>query len=151
MTCCRVDKCWVSKMSKFISKYFLYGIKHVGKTRWEHFWDISSKPCGSKHSIGKVAFYKAASDGHAFNQFCPKSVSYLAWIISMTAQSLKTIRQSNLNLERTQALKLGGSHLGNKIVEVKVFFSQKWSPFTLKQTQKTLRWNVKLFCCNEET
>ena len=33
----------------------------------------------------------------------------------MTVQSLKTISQSNLDLEHTQALKIGGGHLENKI------------------------------------
>ena len=40
----------------------------------------------------------------------------------MTVQSLKTIGQSNLDLEHTQALKMCGGHLGNKMVDVKYFF-----------------------------
>ena len=32
----------------------------------------------------------------------------------MTVQTLKTIGQSHLDLERTEALEIGGSHLGNK-------------------------------------
>ena len=39
----------------------------------------------------------------------------------MTVQSLKTFIQSNLGLEHTQALKMGGGHLGNKMVDVKIF------------------------------
>ena len=39
----------------------------------------------------------------------------------MTVQSLKTINQSNPNLEHIQALKMGGSHLGNKMPDVKFF------------------------------
>ena len=49
----------------------------------------------------------------------------------MTVQSLKTIGESSLDLERTQALKLGGSHLKYKMADTN-FFSQKLSPLTLK-------------------
>ena len=40
----------------------------------------------------------------------------------MTVQSLKTIDKSSLDLECTQALKMGGGHLGNQIAEVFLFF-----------------------------
>ena len=48
----------------------------------------------------------------------------------MTVQSLKIIGQSNLDLEFTQALKIGGGDLGNKIVLEIVSIDPK-------QTQKT--------------
>ena len=38
--------------------------------------------------------------------------------------SLKTISQSSLDLEHTQALKMGGSHLGNKMADIKNIFSK---------------------------
>ena len=40
---------------------------------------------------------------------------------SITVQSLKTIGQSNLDIRHTQALKLDGGHLGNKMADVKFF------------------------------
>ena len=42
----------------------------------------------------------------------------------MTVQSLKTIGQRNLDLECTQALKVGGSHLGNKMADVNFFLKK---------------------------
>ena len=39
----------------------------------------------------------------------------------MTVQHLKTVGHSNLYLEGTQALKIGGGHLGNKMADVKNF------------------------------
>ena len=39
--------------------------------------------------------------------------------------------QSNLNLKRTQALKIGGGHLENKMAGIKIF-SSKVVPLTLK-------------------
>ena len=56
----------------------------------------------------------------------------------MTVQSLKIIGQSNLDLEHTQALKMGGSHLGNKMMDIN-FFKKVLSPLTLKRMQKILR------------
>ena len=55
----------------------------------------------------------------------------------MTVQTLKTIDLSNLDLEHKQALKMGGDHLGNKMVDVNCFVFHKLSPLTLKQTHKT--------------
>ena len=52
----------------------------------------------------------------------------------MNVQSLKTISQSSLNLERTQILKLGGGHLKNKISH-RIFFS-KVVPLTPKINKK---------------
>ena len=54
----------------------------------------------------------------------------------MTEPSLKKISESNLDLRCTQALKMSGSHLGNKIADLN-FFSQKLSPLTRKRTQDT--------------
>ena len=54
----------------------------------------------------------------------------------MTVQSWKTISQNSLDLERTQALKMGDSHLGNKMADIKKFFSEV-VPLDPKQTLKT--------------
>ena len=53
----------------------------------------------------------------------------------MTLHSLKTIGHRNLDLECTQALKMGGRHLGNKMADINFFF-QKLSPFTLNVHRK---------------
>ena len=68
-----------------------------------------------------------------FNHFCLKSIGLLLYALSMTVQSLKTktIGKSSLNLEYTQALKMGGVHLGNKMANVTYFF-QKLSCLTMK-------------------
>ena len=50
----------------------------------------------------------------------------------MTVQSLKKIGQTNLDLECTQALKMGGKHLGNKMVDEKI---SEVVPPDLKQTE----------------
>ena len=39
----------------------------------------------------------------------------------MTVQSLKTLDESNLDLEDTQVLNMGGGHLRNKMADVKCF------------------------------
>ena len=41
----------------------------------------------------------------------------------MTVQSVRTIGQSNLDIECTKSFKMGGGHLGNKILDVNFFFS----------------------------
>ena len=51
----------------------------------------------------------------------------------MTGQSLKTISQSNLDLEHTQVLKMGGSHLGNKFSKVVPF-----NPETITENLKMI-------------
>ena len=38
----------------------------------------------------------------------------------MTEQSLKTISKSNRDLKCTQALIMGGGHLGNKMADAKI-------------------------------
>ena len=50
-------------------------------------------------------------------------------------QSLKTIGESNLDLEQTQALRMGGGYLGIKTTDIKQIF-QKLSPLTLKRDRK---------------
>ena len=45
----------------------------------------------------------------------------------MSVQSLNTICKSNLDLDHTLAIKIGGSHLGNNMADIKFFF-QKFSP-----------------------
>ena len=48
----------------------------------------------------------------------------------MTVQSLKTIGESSLDLEHAQVLKLGGSHLKNKMADT--IFCSKVVPFDPK-------------------
>ena len=43
--------------------------------------------------------------------------------MSMTVQSLKIIGENSLDLEQTQALKLGGCCLKNKMTDINVFQS----------------------------
>ena len=54
----------------------------------------------------------------------------------MTVQSLKTIGQSNLDLERTLPLKMAGGHLGNNTAHTKIFF-QKLSLLTPNEHRKS--------------
>ena len=79
------------------------------------------KSYGTQHRIGKGAFTKSPLSAIFFNQFCPKSTGFLPGIIPMTVPSLKTTGQSNLDLERTQALKW-------KQDGVKVFFFKSCPP-----------------------
>ena len=67
----------------------------------------------------------------------------------MTVQSLKTSGQSNLDLECTQALKMGRSYLRNKMVNI-IFFFKSCSPLTLNKHRMPEDDILNHFCCNEE-
>ena len=57
-----------------------------------------------------------------FNQFLHK-IDRLPPMSNINVQSLKTIGQSNLELECTQHLKMGGGHCGNKMADFKFFLT----------------------------
>ena len=80
-------------------------------------------------------FYKIVSGSHILKLILPKINRLLPTSnINECAEYEDNRGQSKLDLERTQAFKMGGGHIGNKMTKVKMF--QKLSPLTLKRTQK---------------
>ena len=83
-------------------------------------------------NIGKLCFTKLPLAAILFYRCGPKSIGFLSQVILKTMQSLKTIIESNLDLEHPQAKSPHGGHLVFKMATMATtqIFKSCWGLWT---------------------